>query len=370
MKILFVHQGAELYGSDRTFEQSVRGYRNNHPEAHISVLLASHGPLQELLNQSVDELAVEPLFVLRKQLIKSGKLFNPVSLARAVRRARKRIAGFDAVYINTTVIIDYIVACRLSRVPSIVHVHELPSGLTRTILRAILGFSKAEVIYNSRATQNAFGFGTRTTHHVVYNGTVIENPIEPEISGPLKILMIGRFNSWKGQGLLVEALALAAERNGVKVEVKMAGGVYKDQYHFKEAVVSSVQQNNLRQVVEFVEFIPDPSELYRWSNLVVVPSLLPEPFGLVAIEAMGHKRAVIGASHGGLAEIIQDGNSGSLFTPGSKDALAEAILRYHEQPELLRSHGAAGYQRYLDCFHEDRYMKGITEVIERIKQAA
>ena len=76
-RVLFVHQGAELYGSDRTFEQSVRGYRIQNPDAHISVLLAASGPLEELLRPSVDELVVEPLFCTEKAINQIGCTLQP-----------------------------------------------------------------------------------------------------------------------------------------------------------------------------------------------------------------------------------------------------------------------------------------------------
>ena len=76
-------------------------------------------------------------------------------------------------YINTTVIIDYIIACRLSGVGFVIHVHELPLGITGTVLRAILRFSGGRVIFISEAVREAFGFTKTSEHLVIHNGTLI-----------------------------------------------------------------------------------------------------------------------------------------------------------------------------------------------------
>ena len=54
--------------------------------------------------------------------------------------------------------------------------------------------------------------------------------------------MIGRFNSWKGQGLLVRAMTEIGSEMQDRVAIKMVGGVYKDQYHFREDVIVQVKE--------------------------------------------------------------------------------------------------------------------------------
>ncbi len=362
-RVLFVHQGAELYGSDRTFEQSVRGFRRAEPESHITVLLASRGPLVAILQSSADEIIFAPLFVLRKQQLKTGALFNLPSLIHAIRKAMGVVAQYDLVYINTAVIIDYILACRFRRIPTILHVHELPVGLSRTLLRMIVGLSGAYIIFNSQATRRAFGTSEDRRHRVIPNGTVIPAYVPLQVEDTLHILMIGRFNSWKGQGLLVAALARLDKQLLKRVRVVIAGGVYQEQHYFKNDVILQAKRLDLQETIDFHDFVKDPSELYRWSTVVVVPSLLPEPFGLVAIEAMAHGRPVIAAEHGGLVDIVVDGETGIRFTPGDPEDLASAIRTYLAEPALVVMHGVEGRKRYCQYFHEDRYMTAISEAI-------
>lgn len=362
-RVLFVHQSAELYGSDRTFLQSVRGFRRTVPDSRITVLLAENGPLEKLLQPHADEVVVRPLFVLRKKLLKDGTLFNVPALVRAIRQAMQTVGDYDAVYINTTVIVDCLIACRLKKIPAVLHVREIPVGLTRTVLRWIVNHSGATVIFNSQATRRAFGTEEDRSHLVIPNGTVIDNYVPLQDADTLRILLIGRFNSWKGQGLLVDALARLEESSRRRIRVVMAGGVYRDQHHFRDDVIARAKGCGFGELIDFRAFIADPTELYHWSNLVVVPSLLPEPFGLVAIEAMGHGRPVIAADHGGLADIVVDGQTGTRFRPGDPEALAAAIRTYLDRPDLMVAHGIEGRQRYVQHYHEDRYMEAVSKAI-------
>lgn len=364
VRVLFVHQAAELYGSDRTFLQSVRGFRRAVPESHITVLLAANGPLVELLQPHADEVIVAPLFVLRKQLLKEGALFNIPAIARAIRQAMAMVVSYDGVYINTTVIIDYIIACRLKKIPAVLHVREIPMGLTRILLRLIVRYSGATVIFNSQATRKAFGVEEDRRHLVIPNGTVIRDYVPLQVDDTLRILLMGRFNSWKGQGLLVTALAQLEAPLRQRIRVVMAGGVYRNQHHFRDDVMRQARELGLAELIDFHEFVADPTELYHQCSLVVVPSLLPEPFGLVAIEAMGHGRPVIAADHGGLADIVVDGKTGIRFSPSNPQALAAALRIYLEQPDLMVTHGIEGRKRYTQHYHEDRYMTAVSEAIK------
>ncbi len=66
---------------------------------------------------------------------------------------------------------------------------------------------------------------------------------------------------------------------------------------------------------------------WRRSLMGVVPSIGPEPFGLVALEAMAFGRPVVASRIGGLQELVEDGRSGLLVEPGNPNALRDAIAR-------------------------------------------
>jgi glycosyltransferase involved in cell wall biosynthesis len=83
----------------------------------------------------------------------------------------------------------------------------------------------------------------------------------------------------------------------------------------------------------------------RRAAVAVVPSLCPETFGLVALEAMSMGTVVIAARSGGLAELVVDGVTGLLTPPGDSKALAAALRRVLDDGNLRQRMGSAARQR-------------------------
>ena len=77
---------------------------------------------------------------------------------------------------------------------------------------------------------------------------------------------------------------------------------------------------------------------------MVVPSLWPEVFGRVALEAMQTGRAVVASRTGGLPELVDDRN-GRLFEPGDAAGLARILSELLGDPVLLEKLGAASAER-------------------------
>jgi glycosyltransferase involved in cell wall biosynthesis len=89
-------------------------------------------------------------------------------------------------------------------------------------------------------------------------------------------------------------------------------------------------------------------EAWRRCLIALVPSLCPETFGLVALEAMSAGRPVIASRIGGLPELVRDGQEGLLVEPGHVRSLAAAMQRLLADGELRARFGAAGRRRALD----------------------
>jgi glycosyltransferase involved in cell wall biosynthesis len=103
----------------------------------------------------------------------------------------------------------------------------------------------------------------------------------------------------------------------------------------------------------------------RRSMMVIVPSVWPEPFGLVALEAMAAGRPVIASGTGGLVDVVSDGETGFLLPPGNEQSLRNAICRLHDDPALRERMGAAAIARAA-TFSADE----IVPRVERIYESA
>ena len=365
MRIACVHQGYELYGSDRCFVESVAAIRYAFPSADLEVVLPRSGPIVKLLEDKADRVTLEPLWVLRRasllRLISLGAVELPFALARAARRLKE----CDLVYVNTCVIIDYMLAARFFSRKALLHIHEIPQGPIKPLLRGLVQWSKAEIIFNSRATRDAFAPAGLGSAHVIYNG--VRAPKSPETttfdgSRPLRVLLLGRVNRIKGQNVLLRAVASLPEDLQDRFELRLVGGAFENPKR-ERALAQLVAALGLSGQVSIEPFVEDPAALYRWANVVAVPSRLPESLGRVAIEAMAYGRPPIVSAIGGLTEVVDDGVTGWFVPPDNSQALAARLRDILESPDAWRSFGAAARSRFDSLFSETAAATAITCVV-------
>jgi glycosyltransferase involved in cell wall biosynthesis len=89
-------------------------------------------------------------------------------------------------------------------------------------------------------------------------------------------------------------------------------------------------------------------EALRRSLFSVAPSIWPEPFGLVALEAAAAGKPVVASDIGGLTDIVADGETGILVEPRDREALGRALSRLIDDAELRERMGAAAVRRAAD----------------------
>lgn len=95
------------------------------------------------------------------------------------------------------------------------------------------------------------------------------------------------------------------------------------------------------------ERLPD---LYRAAHVAFIPSLWPEPQGIVALEAAASGLPVVATSVGGLKELISDGRTGYLVPPGDVSRTVEVLSALCDDPLLRRRLGRKGRQLCLERY--------------------
>jgi len=366
MLITCVHQGYELYGSDRCFIETVAALREEFPGAKIDAVLPRHGPIVSALEPHVTRIVVEPIWVLRRKNFLRLATYGLLRLPHALLRAAARMRRSDIVYINTAVVADYILANRLCRGRAIIHVHEIPQGLALFVLRNLLRFSRAEIVFNSNATRATFPRLPAARSRVIYNGLAGPERGEPQTydgSRPLRLLMLGRYSRIKGQEILIRALALLPAAR--QFEAVIAGSGFEDESRQAD-LASLIDRAGLSDTIALRPFVPDPEPLYRWADIVVVPSRLPESLGRVAIEAMSFGRPPLVSAVGGLTEVVENDRTGWLVPPGSPEALAAALQRIADDPAAWSDFPAAARRRYEERFSETVIKAAIKNLVHEV----
>ena len=119
--------------------------------------------------------------------------------------------------------------------------------------------------------------------------------------------VFGRLQRWKGQDVFVEAAAEVARRHPQARFAIVGGSVFGLEPEFLEGLKRRVAELNLVDRLVFTGFRKDVAALMAACDVVCHTSRVPEPFGLVVIEAMMLGRPVIATRGGGPSEIIDSG---------------------------------------------------------------
>lgn len=112
----------------------------------------------------------------------------------------------------------------------------------------------------------------------------------------------------------------------------------------------------------------DVPAIMRQLHLLVAPSQF-EPFGRVVIEAMASGRPVVGSRDGGIAEIIEDGQTGYLVDVGDFEGFARAALRIVSDRTTWERMSAASVARVSEHFSERAHARRIVDVYRAVLAA-
>jgi glycosyltransferase involved in cell wall biosynthesis len=176
-----------------------------------------------------------------------------------------------------------------------------------------------------------------------------------------RLLFVGRFTPQKGLDHLLRALA-QMKRPAILDIVGNGGTSERYRALAQELAVTD-------RVAWHGQLRSDQlAGLYRAATALVVPSI-DEGLGLVAVEALLCETPVVAFRSGGLTDVIQDGRTGILVSPGDSAALAAALDSVIAEPERARTLGAAGRLYALSTFAPEsaaqRYSDIYAKAVER-----
>lgn len=137
------------------------------------------------------------------------------------------------------------------------------------------------------------------------------------------VLMPGRLTRWKGQTVLIDALARLGRRD---LQCLIVGGD-QGRHGYRQELIGQIAARGLNGVVQLVDHCDDMPAAYMLSDVVIHASTDPEGFGRVVVEAMALGRPVIATDIGAPPEVVAEDETGWLVPPADPEALAAAIDR-------------------------------------------
>lgn len=384
MNVLLVHQSAELYGSDRVLLNIASELRNAGAFYPI-VVLPNEGPLAAELRKVNVEYIVRPVGKLSRSagtlrgIVKL--LIDSVRALLAIRRVIKE-RHIALVHSNTIAVLGGALAAYWTRTPHVWHVHEIvthPHFVSEALPRMVCALTDRVICISRMSAEWLVERSPQLAAKVdvIWNGMVRSTSINseqvahyrralwPKHEDGVLIACVGRFNRWKGQEVLVDAIEELWRQGERRVRVLFVGSAPPDE---PERLIELEQKIAAAKCAECIALHPFTSDIWPvWeaSDIAVVPSTEPEPFGLVAIEAMAAGKPVVGTAHGGLLDIVEDGVTGVLVRPRDAVDLAAALRGLIDDEVVRRSMGAAGRRRQEELFSLSQQVEAIKSCYAR-----
>jgi len=347
--VLFLHSSAGRYGADRQLLVLASGLDRARFEP--LVVLPERGELAGLLEARGVEVVTAPLAVLRRAGLRPRAALAALGGIRrdgpeVAALARERAVAL--VHSNTSVITSGHGLARRLALPHVVHVRELypRPPVAWPVWRRQLERADRLLCVSGAVAGQFEGSGRAV---VVHDGLEAaparsgraaaraELGIEP---GRFTVALLGRVSDWKGQDVLARALAeppLAA----VGAVGLVAGAPWPGSEGALRELLRLQDELALGDRLRVLGFRADVETVLGAADAVAVPSTRPDPFPNAALEAAAAGVPVVAAAHGGLSEMIRDGETGLLVEPGDAAALAQALAGLAADPAAARRLGAA-----------------------------
>ncbi len=368
--ILFIHSSAELYGSDRSLLYLASNM--NKEKFGIHVLLPTNGPLVDEMKKLPDVTVniFEVAVLRRKNLSVKGMCQYAKEFRASCRYIKEYIREhhIDVVYTNTAVVFPGGVAAKKMHVKSVWHIREIiKSSLENKVVSFMVDRYSDVIIANSAATGRAI-CQKEDKVKVVYNAVADKTdravPVKAE-GQDWVIGMAGRINRWKGQKLFVDAAELVLKKVPGAC-FKIAGAAYQGEEYLTDDLKTYIAEKGLTERISLLGQVNDMDGFYSNLDVFVLPSIQPEPFGLVVLEAMEWAVPVVATNHGGPAEILSHGKDGYLVSYESPEEMADCIVKLLTDDACRMEIGSSGKKRKREAFSLQNTVSGIEEILEKL----
>ena len=192
---------------------------------------------------------------------------------------------------------------------------------------------------------------------VILNSTKVKTENRENVAAKNKsvnITYIGRIVEEKGVDTIISALPYI---KGAKLTICGGGpGEYVDKLH------SLAKDLKVEDRINWVGFTTEVSKYIAKADIGVIPSRWEEPCALVNFEFLAAGVPLVTSNTGGQPEIITDGEDGLLVSPDDPKALADALQRLIDNPELRIKMGEAARKTFEDRFTYDKFYKKVMDV--------
>lgn len=389
-RILYIHHGGGIGGAPLSLLYLLRQLDRDRYEPVVVTL--KNGPVVGLYRAEGIETHVAPgiddfshttleWYGGRMLWRLPGKLLR---IPGSIRRTRKLVQHFqpDLVHLNSSTLAPSAIGAGQEGVPVVWHIREPLArgllGLRRAWLRRVIDRQAAQVvaICQNDADQLIPSERIRVIYNFVdfglFDRSLTGDVFRPDLGIPARapiVLMLGGVSKPKGTLTLIRALPdLVRLHPAVRLVIagpaprRLNEGGFKGMAKrllrvdaYQQAVRQAIEELDpvVRSALIFTGIRTDVPDMLAASQCLVFPSSVPH-FARPVIEAAAMAVPAVASDLGGPRELIEDGETGWLVSPGDPAALAAAIGIFLDDPESARRMGEAAYRQARERFDAER----------------
>lgn len=205
-------------------------------------------------------------------------------------------------------------------------------------------------------------YGTKEVFQIP-NGTKITKEKTKKNNDVMRYMFCGRLDYTKGLDLALKALSNMKDRKINDFEFNIYGDGDKEYIEKCQKITRLLKLNDH---VTFHGKIDNLQEEYKKNHVLLMPTRMREPFGLVLIEAMNYGVVPVATNDYGPSEIIDDHKNGLLFTPSNVDDLTFKMLLLHNSWDLLEKYRQNAYEKVESKFDINIVKKEVERVLLKV----
>jgi glycosyltransferase involved in cell wall biosynthesis len=373
-KILILHSSNDLYGASKIFLQIIELLKSNGHQIHI--VLPSKGPLDKMISQiKGTQFSYYSLGVLRKKYLNPLGLINRlVANIKAIKFLSNYIKdhSIDLVYTNTSTILCGGIAAKKNGVPSIFHIHEIPTGnkLYEFLSGKIINSYSSKILTVSNSVKNHWIKNIKENKiERIYNGIVFEKTDSLSKINRGKddfvITSVARLIPYKGHKYLID-IANELVKKSTKFKFLIVGDTLSSYTCYEKSIKQKVKNLGLENQIKFLGFREDVSSILKQSNLFIHTATSPDPLPTVLFESLHNDLPSVATNLGGAIEILDNGNSGLLIPSNDSKKAANLINEYCSNNKLQKKHLANSKKNFKINFSLDSFNKNILKEVNNL----
>ena len=371
-KILILHSSNDLYGASKIFLQIIQILKNSEYEIHV--VLPSKGPLDNLINQNA-HVCYHSLGVLRKMYLNPLGLINRlVTNLKAIKFLSNYIKhnSIDLVYTNTSTILCGGIAAIKNNIPSLFHIHEIPTG------NKLYEFLSGKMInkYSNRVLTVSESVKKHWVKYIdsnkiyrIYNGIVFKktdsNIKLDRKKNDFVITSVARIIPYKGHGYLID-IASELLKKSKRFKFLIVGDTLPNYSSYELSLKQRIKDLGLENQIKFLGFRKDISSILKQSDLFIHSAISPDPLPTVLFESLYNNLPTVATNLGGAIEILDNGNNGLWIPYNDPKKAANLISDYCINNKLQKKHLHNSKKHFKINFSTELFNKNILKEVNNL----